>query len=74
MEKNAETFAKRASNAESRRVSKPGKKAVLTRWLHLNESRIRQSKRQTGDLKWFIKKPEQLLVFILLTETGISYP
>lgn len=72
MEKNAEKSPARASDAESRRLSKPGKRAVLTRWLHSNERRVRQSRQQTDDQKWLIEKPEQPLVFIALMETGIS--
>lgn len=72
MEKNAEKSPARASDAESRRLSKPGKRAALTRWLHSNERRVRQSRQQTDDRKWLIEKPEQPLVFIALMETGIS--
>lgn len=44
---------------QSRRLSKPRKRTVLTMWLHLNERGVKQSKEQTDDLKWLIEKPEQ---------------
>lgn len=71
--KYAETSPKRASDAECRRLSKPGRRAALTRWLHLKARGVRHPKQQTDDLKWLVKKPEQHPVFILLMETGISY-